>query len=110
MYGYATSETKEYLPLPFVLANNLSKKLAEVRHKNIIPVLYPDGKTQVTVEYHDKKPINVHAVVVSAEHKRNTDQKKLHEAIIQKVIKPVLGKRMDKKTEIFINPTGVFSI
>lgn len=110
MYGYATSETDQYLPLPFVLANDLAKKLAEVRRKKIIPALYPDGKTQVTVEYHDKKSIRVHAVVVSAQHKKNVDQKKLHEAIIQKVIKPVLGKRMDKKIEIFINPTGVFAI
>ena len=110
MYGYATSETDQYLPLPFVLANNLSKKLAEVRRKKIISALHPDGKTQVTVEYHDKKPIRVHAVVVSAQHKKNADQKKLHEAIIQKVIKPVLGKRMDKNTEIFINPTGVFAV
>ena len=110
MYWYATSETPEYLSLPFVLANNLSKRLVELRHKKKLPLLYPDGKTQVTMEYHDKKQMRVHAVVVSAQHKKNANQKKLHEAIIQNVIRPVLGKRMDKKTEIFINPTGVFAI
>lgn len=96
--------------MPFVLANNLSKRLVELRHKKKLPLLYPDGKTQVTMEYHDKKQMRVHAVVVSAQHKKNANQKKLHEAIIQNVIRPVLGKRMDKKTEIFINPTGVFAI
>lgn len=110
MYGYATSETSEYLPLPFVLANKLAKKIVDLRHKKIIPILYPDGKTQVTMEYNNKKPIRVKTVVVSTQHQKDADQKKLHEIIIQRIIKPVLGKWMDKKTEIFINPTWKFAV
>ena len=110
MYWYATSETPEFLPLPFVLANKLAKKIVDLRHKKIIPILYPDGKTQITMEYNNKKPIRVNAVVVSTQHKKDTNQKKLHKIIIQRIIKPVLGKWMDKKTEIFINPTGKFAV
>lgn len=110
MYGYASSETDQYLPLPFVLANLLAKKLTELRHKKILPFLYPDGKTQITIEYHNKKPVRLHAVVISVHHKKNTDQNKLDIAIIHKAIKPVLSKRIDKKTKIFINPTGVFAV
>ena len=95
MYGYATNETQEFLPLPHVLARKLAKKLAEVRNKKIIPYLYPDGKTQVTMQYLDKKAKRLKAVVVSAQHKERADQKKLREDIIKYVIHPVVGKRMD---------------
>lgn len=109
MYGYATTETKQYLPLPFVLANDLAKRLTDLRHKRILPILYPDGKTQVTMEYDDKTPKRVQAVVIAAQHKKNINPDKLRETIIRKVIRPTVGEWMDNKTQIFINSTGIFN-
>jgi len=77
MYGYASNETESYLPLPIYLAHALAKKLAEVRKNGTLPFLYPDGKTQVTVEYEEQKPIRVDTVVVSSQHALTVTQKEI---------------------------------
>lgn len=117
MFGYACKQTKEYMPLPIILAHKLVFRLAEVRKKGIIPYLGPDGKSQVTVEYRDGKPVRVDYVVLAAQHTEDVvtkDGKYMRddakEEIIEKVIKPVLGELMDKKTKITINGTGKFVI
>ncbi|MDR2426239.1 MAG: methionine adenosyltransferase [Endomicrobium sp.] len=115
MIGFACKETKELMPLPIVLAHKLAMNLAQVRKKNILPYLAPDGKTQVTVEYEDWKPKRVAAVVLSTQHTKaildksgNKITEKSKKEIFDKIIKPVLGKLIDKDTKIHINPTGKF--
>ena len=117
MIGFACKETKELMPLPIILAHKLALRLAEVRKKNILKYLGPDGKTQVTVEYRDWKPYRVDTVVLSTQHTEeildksgNQITKKAKKEIFEKVIKPVLGNLIDKKTIIHINPTGKFII
>jgi S-adenosylmethionine synthetase len=110
MWGYACNETPELMPLPIILAHKLTKKLAEVRKNKILPYLRPDGKSQITVEYHDDKPKRVETVVIAAHHSESVDLKKLRKDILQKVIKPVLGDLFDAKTKVFINSTGRFVI
>ncbi len=117
MFGYANKQTKQYMPLPIMLAHQLVQKLAEVRKKKIIPYLGPDGKSQVTVEYRDGKPVRVDYVVIAAQHTNEVVTKDgkymcedAKEEIIQKVIKPVLGEYYDKNTKITINGTGKFVI
>jgi len=111
VFGFATDETENYLPLPINLAHKLSRKLAEVRKSKEIPYLRPDGKVQVTVEYEDDKPIRVDTVVVSTQHEENVDlellKKNIKEEVINKVIAPEL---LDENTKYFINPTGRFVI
>lgn len=107
MFGYATNETESYMPLPVDIAHKLSAKLSEVRKKGIIKELLPDGKSQVTVEYVDDKPVRVSTVVVAAHH-IECDTKKLKEEIKQKVIVPVLGNLLDENTRVLINATGKF--
>ena len=117
MIGFACKETKELMPLPIMLAHKLASRLAEVRKKNILKYLGPDGKTQVTVEYRDWKPYRVDTVVLSTQHTEeildksgNQITKKAKQEIFDKVIKPVLGNLIDKNTIIHINPTGKFII
>ena len=111
MFGYACDETENYMPMPIYLAHKLSKKLTEVRKKRIIPYLRPDGKTQVTVEYEDGKPIRVDTIVVSSQHEEKIDIDKLREDIKEKVVFETIPKELiDDNTKIYINPTGRFVI
>lgn len=110
MFGYATRETKELMPLPIMLAHKLARKLKDVREKKILPFLRPDGKTQVSVHYENGKPKELAAVVIAAQHEPNVSMKKLREAIKREVIKPICGNYLSKKTAIYINNTGRFVI
>ena len=111
MFGYAVDETRQLMPMPIDLSHKLARKLTQVRKKNVIKGLRPDGKTQVTVEYEDDKPVRFDAVVVSTQHAESVKQSVLREAIIDEVIKPILpAKMLDKKTKIHINPTGRFVV
>lgn len=109
MYGYATKETKELMPLPIVLAHKLTQRLAEVRRKKILPYLKPDGKSQVTVLYDNDLPVKAETVVIAACHSAEVKIKKVRKDILNLVIKPVLGRYLDNKTKIFINSTGAFT-
>ncbi|MBR3002090.1 MAG: methionine adenosyltransferase [Clostridia bacterium] len=111
MFGFATDETEELMPLPISLAHKLSKKLTEVRKNKEIDYLGPDGKVQVTVEYEDDKPIRVDTIVVSSQHKEEITQEQLKQDIKEKVINAVVPKELlDENTKYFINPTGRFVI
>ncbi|MBW2999786.1 methionine adenosyltransferase [Candidatus Woesearchaeota archaeon] len=110
MFGYATNETPEYMPLPIMLAHKLAMKLAEVRKKKVLPYLRPDGKTQVTVEYKDGVPLKVKTVVVAAQHSDDVGEDKLAEDVKEKVIKPVCSEWIDENTTYHINATGKFVI
>ena len=111
MFGYATNETKEYMPLPITLAHKLARRLEEVRKEGIIPYLRPDGKTQVTIEYEDGVPKRVHTVLISTQHSDLIDNETLQIAIFNQVIKHVIPKELlDDDTMIYINPTGRFVI
>jgi S-adenosylmethionine synthetase len=111
MFGYATNETSEYMPMPIHLAHRMAEELSAVRKAGRYPYLRPDGKTQVTVEYEDGKPSRFDAIVVSTQHAADVRQRHLREAIIEEVIQPVLpAKMIDKKTKIHINPTGRFVV
>ena len=112
MFGYATTETEDYMPYPIYLAHKLSRRLSYVRKKGIIPYLRPDGKTQVTVEYDENnKPVRIDAVVLSTQHNEEVEQSKIHKDIKEYVFNEVLPAHMlDEQTKIFINPTGRFVI
>ena len=111
MFGYATNETPEYLPVPIAMAHRLARKLAEVRKTGELSYLRPDGKTQVTVEYDDGKPVRVDAVVVSSQHDPEVTHSQIEKDIIDHVIKAVIpAEYLDDKTKYFINPTGRFVI
>ncbi len=110
MFGYATNETSELMPMPIVLAHRLTKRLAEVRKKNILPWVRPDGKSQVTVEYRNGKPVRVDTIVVSTQHSDKVTSKKIERDLMEKVINPVMPKGIfDPVTvKFYINPTGRF--
>lgn len=109
MFGFATDETPELMPLPITLAHRLAKRLADVRKTQVLPYLRPDGKTQVTVEYEEGRPVRVDAVVVSAQHHPDVALKTLEEDIVAQVIRPIVpAKLLDEKTRYYINPTGRF--
>jgi S-adenosylmethionine synthetase len=110
VYGYACSETQEYLPLPITLAHKLTMRLAEVRKKGILPWVRPDGKSQVTVEYENGKPKRVDAVVIAVHHNPEISQEEIRKQIIENVIKPVCGAFLDGDTKFHINATGVFIV
>jgi len=111
MFGYATTETPEYMPMPISLAHQLSRKLAEVRKNGTLKYLRPDGKTQVTVEYENDKPIRVDTVVISAQHGPEISHQQIECDLIELVIKKVIpAELLDDKTRYFINPTGRFVV
>jgi S-adenosylmethionine synthetase len=110
MFGYASNETKELMPMPILLAQKLAQKLTEVRKNNVLTWVRPDGKTQVSVRYEDDKPTKIETVVVSTQHAPEISQEEISREIIDKVIKPVLGNLWNDEIKIHINPTGKFVI
>jgi len=111
MFGYATNETPEYMPLPILLAHRLTRRLSEVRKKHLVNYLRPDGKSQVTIEYRDGKPLRAEAVIVSAHHSPTVKIEKIRRDLKHLVIEHVIPKRLlDRRTKYYINPTGRFVI
>jgi S-adenosylmethionine synthetase len=113
MFGYASNETPEFMPMPIMYAHKLVRRLADIRRKQpkLMPYIRPDAKSQVTVEYQGRKPARVHTVVISTQHDGNVSQKRIREDVIQHVIKSVIPDHLrDSKTIIHVNPTGRFEI
>jgi len=108
MFGYATNESSDYLPLPLSFAHKILLKLSQLRREGKLSFIRPDAKSQVTIEYEDGKPKRIDAVVLSAQHDPDVSLDKLREVLINEVIKPVCSTLLDKKTKYFINPTGRF--
>lgn len=111
MFGFACNETEELMPLPIVLAHKLAKKMSEVRKNNTLDYLRPDGKTQVTVEYHDDKPVRIDTIVMSTQHCPDVSQEQIKEDLIKYVAYEVISEDLlDENTKYFVNPTGKFVI
>lgn len=111
MFGYATNETDDYMPLPISLAHRLARRLAKVRKDGTLSYLRPDGKTQVTAEYDDGKPVRIDTIVISAQHSPEVTRDQIEKDLLEYVIKPELPEGLfDDKTKLYINPTGRFVI
>ena len=111
MFGFATDETEDYMPMPIYLAHKLAKRLTQVRKEKIIDYIRPDGKVQVTVEYEKDKPSRIDTIVVSTQHNSDIDMDKLKSDIKEYVIKPIVpAELLDDETKYYINPTGRFVI
>ena len=111
MFGYACNETDVLMPLPITMAHRLGKKMSECRRDGSLPFLRPDGKTQVTIEYEDDKPIGIDTIVISTQHSADVNQQQIKEALTESVIKPVVPEDlMNAETKIYVNPTGRFII
>ena len=110
MFGYASNETKELMPMPILLAHKLIQKLSQVRRDGTLPWVRPDGKSQVSVRYVDNKPTKIETVVISTQHAPEISQEEISREIIDKVIKPVLGNLWNNEVKTHINPTGKFVI
>jgi S-adenosylmethionine synthetase len=112
MFGYASNETEELMPMPIVLAHRLTRRLAEVRKKHILPWVRPDGKSQVTIEYRNGKPARIDTIVVSTQHSPDITSKQIEREVIEKVIKPVMPAKIFDPVSVkyYINPTGRFVV
>ncbi len=110
MFGYATNETEDLMPMPILIAHKLTKRLADARKKKELPWARPDGKSQVTVEYEGGKPKRIDAIVISTQHSPDITNEQIRKEIIEQVIKPVCGPLWNDKIKIHINPTGRFVI
>ena len=111
MFGYATNETEEFMPLPIAMAHRLSRRLTEVRKTGILPYLRPDGKTQVTVEYENNKPKRIDAIVISTQHSEDVTLEQIQKDLMEHVIRYVVpAELLDEETKYYINPTGRFVV
>ncbi len=111
MFGYASDETPDYMPMPIWYAHRLAKRLAEVRKSGVLPFLRPDGKSQVTIKYEDRRAISAHSIVVAAQHEPGVSHKEVEEAVIEEVIKKVVDpSHLTAETEYFVNSTGRFVV
>ncbi len=111
MFGFATNETEEYMPLPIAMAHKLSRRLTEVRKNGTLTYLRPDGKTQVTVEYEDNKPVRIDTIVISTQHGPEVERDQIEKDLMEHVVKAIVPvELLDENTKYYINPTGRFVI